>query len=216
MTLVPISFLADRYDDDRIFVQIHLKLFILTSEVIDVDGVRDIYHRIYFDPLFCNKSISSKIHASGEVGKTVSSDTESNHLGIKDWLTSGCEWIQHRCLSDTTCCIAVFHPSRIYGCFFATRSEVCNMIPLIMKSRSHYNKRKYWLQVLLHVTLYEQRKGGRSVHSFCEYVNIHKYLCVFCEYLNTELMWAGIPNMCSKRKSTFSWPTGVDRKHVIW
>lgn len=60
----------------------------LTSEDIDLD--RDICHHLYFDPSFCKKAISWQINVSGEVGKASSPAPGSNHLDMKDWLTSGC------------------------------------------------------------------------------------------------------------------------------
>lgn len=136
LTPVHISFLADRYNAERISVQTYLKLFIFMFENIDMDGVRDIYHHLYFNPFSYKKAISWKIHVPGEAGKTGSSAVASNQLGIKDWLTFGCEWVQHRCFTDITCRVVVFHQSRIYGYFLAPRPVVCDMIPLIiMKSR---------------------------------------------------------------------------------
>jgi len=127
LTLVRTQFLTDGYNAERIFVQTYLKLFIFMSEDIATDGVRDIYHRLYFDPPL-QKGVmlkNSYIWRSREV------ITESNHLGIKVWLTSGCKCVQHRHLSDITCRIVVFHQSRIYGCFFTTRPVMCNMFQII-------------------------------------------------------------------------------------
>lgn len=143
LSVVRISFPADWYSTERIFVQTYLKHFIFMFEVIDLDRVRDICHRLYFDPPFCKKAISWKIHASGEVGKAVSFATGSNHLGTRDWLTSGCEWVEHQCLADITHHLAVFHQRRIYvyRCFPSSRQLVCNMIIIIiMKSWYQYNK----------------------------------------------------------------------------
>ena len=36
------------------------------------------------------------------------------------------------------------------------------------------------------------------------------------EYLNIDMRQAGIPNLCSKLKSTFAWPTGLDIRQMLY
>lgn len=60
-----------------------------------------------------------------------------------------------------------------------------------------------------------KEKGEGSVDSFCEYLNIHKHLWIFCEYLNIELMGRD-PQPVFQKNPTFSWPTGLDRKHMSY